>query len=59
MPTYSWKCRDCGRTFETQMSIREKEEWEPRCMHCGSSRLEQQLLGFSVGSGVGTPSPGG
>ena len=25
MPTYAYLCRGCGRPFELQMSIREKE----------------------------------
>ena len=28
MPTYAYLCRACGRPFEIQMSIREKEDVE-------------------------------
>ena len=60
MPTYAYLCRACGRPFETNMSIREKEAWKPRCPVCGSAKVEQQLFGFSVGgSGGGQPAPGG
>jgi len=59
MPTYAYLCRACGRPFEIRMSIREKEEAEPRCLVCGSAKVEQQLFGFSVGGGGGTPAPGG
>ena len=59
MPTYAYLCRACGRPFETRMSIREKEGAKPRCPYCGSDRVEQQLFGFSVGGGGGTPTPGG
>jgi len=59
MPTYAYLCRICGRTFEIQMSIREKEAWKPRCLACGSAKVEQQLFGFSVGGGGKTPAPGG
>jgi putative FmdB family regulatory protein len=58
MPTYAYLCRACGRPFEIQMSVREKEEWKPRCRECGSAKVEQQLVSFSVGVG-GTPTPGG
>jgi len=59
MPTYAWLCRACGRPFEIQMSIREKEASKLHCPVCGSAKVEQQLFGFSVGSGGGTPAPGG
>ena len=59
MPTYAYLCRACGRTFEIRMSIREKEEWKPRCTVCGSAKVEQQLFGFSVRGGGGAPAPGG
>jgi putative FmdB family regulatory protein len=59
MPTYAYLCRACGRPFEMQMSIREKEESKCRCPVCGSAKVEQQLFGFSVGGGGGTPAPGG
>jgi putative FmdB family regulatory protein len=58
MPTYAYLCRACGRPFEMQMSIREKEESKVRCPVCGSGKIEQQLFGFSVGGGGGTPAPG-
>ena len=59
MPTYAYLCRACGRPFEVQMSIREKEGSKPRCPVCGSPEVVQQLFGFSFGSGSGTPAPGG
>jgi putative FmdB family regulatory protein len=59
MPTYAYLCRACGGTFEIRMSIREKEETKTRCPVCGSTKVEQQLFGFSVGGGGGTPAPGG
>ncbi|OGP34393.1 MAG: hypothetical protein A2X88_03845 [Deltaproteobacteria bacterium GWC2_65_14] len=60
MPTYAYLCRSCDRSFEVRMSIREKEEWKPRCPACGSRKVEQQLFGFSVGGGGGSgPAPGG
>jgi len=59
MPTYAYLCRACGRPFEIRMSIREKEESKLHCPVCGSAKVEQQLFGFSVGSGGGAPTPGG
>ena len=59
MPTYAYLCRACGRPFEIQMSIGEKDKWKPRCPVCGGSKVEQQLFGFSVGGGGGTPAPSG
>jgi putative FmdB family regulatory protein len=51
MPTYAYLCRSCGRPFEIQMSIGEKDKWNPRCQVCGSAKVEQQLFSFSVGGG--------
>jgi putative FmdB family regulatory protein len=59
MPTYAYLCHACGRPFEIRMSIREKDTWKPRCLVCGSAKVEQQLFGFSVGSRGGTPASGG
>lgn len=60
MPTYAYRCGACGHAFEMRMSIREKEEWKPRCPGCGSRKVEQQLFGFSFGGGGGSGSlPGG
>ncbi len=59
MPTYAYLCRSCGRPFEIQMSIGEKDKWKPRCQVCGSAKVEQQLFGFSVGGGGGTHASGG
>jgi putative FmdB family regulatory protein len=60
MPTYAYLCRGCGRPFENSMSILRKEAWKPRCPACGSSKVEQQLFGFSFGGGEGgQPAPGG
>jgi len=60
MPTYAYLCRSCDRSFEVRMSIREKEEWKPRCPGCGSGKVEQQLFGFSVGGGARAKAgPGG
>ena len=60
MPTYAYLCRDCGRPFENNMSIREKEAWKARCPVCGAAKVEQQLFGFSFGgSEGGQPAPGG
>ena len=59
MPTYAYMCRACGRPFEIQMSIREKEGAKLHCTVCGSAKVEQQLFGFSVGSVGGAPPPGG
>jgi putative FmdB family regulatory protein len=53
MPTYAYLYRSCDRSFEVRMSIREKEEWKPRCPGCGSRKVEQQRFGFSVGGCCG------
>jgi len=54
MPTYCYLCKACNEAFEIRMSIRDKETWKPLCPSCGSVKVEQQLLGFSLGG----PKPG-
>jgi putative FmdB family regulatory protein len=51
MPTYEYLCRACGRPFEIQMSIREKEEWKPRCPVCGSAKKAAALRVLRRGRG--------
>lgn len=55
MPTYEYHCKDCGYTFDTSMSISEKEKKEQEgamvCESCGSPKVEQLFGGFSIVSG--------
>jgi putative FmdB family regulatory protein len=46
MPTYSYKCRKCGRRFQEILSFKEHEEGKRKCPKCGSGKVEQILETF-------------
>lgn len=51
MPTYEYRCRACGRTFETFMSINEHERQKREgiaCPHCGKRDVVQQFTAIAV-----------
>jgi putative FmdB family regulatory protein len=48
MPTYEYTCEDCGRTFDTVMSLAEHAREKPRCESCGSGRVSQTVTSFNV-----------
>lgn len=56
MPTYEYRCTECGSAFDVSMSIEEKKRRESAhdiaCEQCGSSALEQVFGGFSVLTGA-------
>ena len=49
MPLYAYRCRDCGKEFETLVSSGET----PVCRSCDSADLERQL------SLIASPAKGG
>ncbi len=44
MPTFDFKCNDCGHNFSEFVSIKDKEK--VRCPKCGG-RVSQRFTGFS------------
>jgi len=40
MPIYSYKCHECGETFDI-LIIKNSEE--PKCPKCGCTKVEKQL----------------
>lgn len=44
MPTYEFKCKDCGKEFEVFVSIKEKDK--VKCNYCGSHKIAQLLSSF-------------
>jgi putative FmdB family regulatory protein len=40
MPTYDYKCRDCGHTFEEFHSMNKKLK---KCQGCGKNKLERLI----------------
>ncbi|MBI4164506.1 MAG: zinc ribbon domain-containing protein [Acidobacteria bacterium] len=51
MPIFEYRCRDCGRSFETIVNSS-----SPRtvCKSCGSKKVEQLLSVFAVAGGTST-----
>jgi putative FmdB family regulatory protein len=46
VPTYDYKCEDCGKAFDVRASIAAYTEGlKPRCPECGS---QNAVRGFSV-----------
>ncbi|MBO8138576.1 MAG: zinc ribbon domain-containing protein [Desulfotomaculum sp.] len=58
MPTYDFKCKDCGNKFTVIVSISEKDK--VKCPKCQSSNIQQLLTGFfTKGSSCGSTEQGG
>ena len=48
MPTYSFRCKKCGKRFQEILSFREYEEGKRKCPKCGSRSVAQLLDGFTA-----------
>ena len=46
MPTYSFRCAKCGKTFRETLSFREYEGGKRKCPKCGSRSVVQLLEPF-------------
>ena len=46
MPTYSYRCAKCGKTFQEILSFSEYEEGKRKCPKCGSGKVVQLLEPF-------------
>jgi len=50
MPTYEYRCKQCGNSMEVKASIEEKERGlDLTCPQCGSKELTQVFGGFMLG----------
>jgi putative FmdB family regulatory protein len=54
MPVYEFRCLKCDEVFEI-LVIKNQDEVEMKCPHCGSGELERVLstTSYSVGPGKG------
>ena len=52
MPSYEYRCVDCGQEFTVFLSLQEFDA-HPRlgCPHCGSDHVERKFGAFSVKTG--------
>jgi putative FmdB family regulatory protein len=39
MPTYQYRCQECGMTFERTETISEHDRTKPKCPKCGSKKV--------------------
>ncbi|MGI6553786.1 MAG: FmdB family zinc ribbon protein [Bacillota bacterium] len=51
LPTYDFRCRNCGHEFTVRVSIKEKSK--TRCPVCQQMDLKQLFTGINI-SGVGS-----
>jgi putative FmdB family regulatory protein len=48
MPTYEYKCKDCGKVFEVTLMLSEVDKTRPKCPKCGKRRAARLLSRFTA-----------
>ncbi len=48
VPTYDYRCQECGHEFSVIESISAHEAAKPKCSKCESSRVRRVLMGVNV-----------
>jgi putative FmdB family regulatory protein len=48
MPTYEYKCLDCGKESELNLSMSEHDRGNIKCPVCKSTRMEQLISAISA-----------
>ena len=43
MPTYDFRCMNCGKRFEVFLSFTEYEKAEIKCSFCGSAKVQRKI----------------
>lgn len=51
MPTYDFRCAQCGQKFTVMVSISDKDKVS--CPDCGGKNVEQLFTGCAVRTGIG------
>ena len=46
MPTYQYRCKKCGKSFERSEHIADHEKSHPLCPKCSSKQVEPVLADF-------------
>lgn len=46
MPVYDYFCKDCKKSFEQTLTLREHDGKKIECPHCGSNKVEQEAASF-------------
>ena len=52
MPVYTYKCEDCGESFDLLVFASDKEE-DLTCTGCGGRKIARQVTSFSTGGSSG------
>lgn len=59
MPSYDFKCQECGASFEVRLSMSAYAAGEGRrCTECGSTRVERAFTAVNVIAGGHASSSG-
>jgi putative FmdB family regulatory protein len=53
MPTYEYRCKDCGTEFEKTLRFSEAGQL-PACPHCNSPSTRKKLSTVTVSFGTGS-----
>ena len=48
MPTYEYRCEDCGHEFTTHLTIGEHDAAKPQCPRCKSEKVQQAVSSVFV-----------
>jgi putative FmdB family regulatory protein len=51
MPTYAYRCEQCGETFERIETVSEHEKAKPQCPKCGSDKVARAPTPFTAITG--------
>ena len=52
MPVYEYRCDKCGKNFDLFVrSVAQRRE--PKCPHCGSTKVKKAISLFGVGGASG------
>jgi putative FmdB family regulatory protein len=51
MPTYRYRCEDCGETFERTETIAEHRTAKPHCPKCDGEKVVQVPTPFTAVTG--------
>lgn len=46
MPTYAYRCRECGHSFERVESMKEHGKEAPPCPRCSKRNVEPRMSRF-------------
>ncbi|MGH7577551.1 MAG: FmdB family zinc ribbon protein [Longimicrobiales bacterium] len=48
MPTYEYRCQECGEMFEAVLHMDEHDTARPLCPACSSHEVEQLMSSFTA-----------